>query len=218
MVPEFTLFLQKQSIMSGRLFLIPVTLGDSPIANVIPARVIEQVKNISCFIVENERSARRFLIKLGTDIPIDQMKFMLLNKTTTPGESETYLKPIEKNQDIGIITEAGVPGVADPGSTIVIKAHEKGIQVVPLVGPSSVLLAIMGSGLNGQNFAFNGYLPIHQKERIREIRRLEAKSMKESQSQMFMETPYRNQKLLEDLLNSCLPDTFCRLPSNGRPT
>jgi len=135
------------------------------------------------------------------------MEFMILDKTTSPEESETYLKALEENRDIGVITEAGVPGVADPGATIVKLAHRKGIRVVPLVGPSSILLALMGSGLNGQNFAFNGYLPIPSKERISRIKLLEAKSMRESQTQIFMEAPYRNQKLLGDLINHCRPET-----------
>lgn len=193
--------------MSGSIFLIPAPLGDTPIEAIIPARAIEKIKTLSCFIVENERSARRYLIKLGIPIPIDQMKFMILNKNTTPEESKTYLKPLEENIDIGVITEAGVPGVADPGASIVKLAHRKGIRVVPLVGPSSILLALMGSGLNGQNFAFSGYLPIPLKERINKIKQLEAKSIQYSQSQIFMETPYRNQKLLGDLLVHCRPET-----------
>ena len=194
--------------MSGSLFLIPAPLGDSPVEAIIPSEAIEKVKSLSCFIVENERSARRYLIKLGTRIPIDRMEFMILDKTTLPEESATYLKPAEENRDIGIITEAGVPGVADPGANIVMLAHRKGIRVVPLVGPSSILLALMGSGLNGQNFAFNGYLPIPSKERISRIKLLETKSMRDSQSQIFMETPYRNQKLLSDLISHCHPETY----------
>ena len=193
--------------MNGSLFLIPATLGDSPVEAVIPSKAIEKIKTLSCFIVENERSARRYLIKLGTKIPIDQMEFMILDKTTSPEEREVFLKPIEENKDIGIITEAGVPGVADPGADIVWQAHQKGIRVVPLVGPSSILLAIMGSGLNGQNFAFLGYLPIQSKERISKLKQLEVKSLQESQSQIFMETPYRNQRLLEDLVRHCRPET-----------
>ncbi len=194
--------------MSGSLFLIPAPLGDSPVEAIIPSEAIEKVKSLSCFIVENERSARRYLIKLGTHIPIDRMEFMILDKTTLPEESETYLKPAEENRDIGVITEAGVPGVADPGATIVKLAHRKGIRVVPLVGPSSILLALMGSGLNGQNFAFNGYLPIPSKERINRIKLLETKSMRDSQSQIFMEAPYRNQKLLTELIGHCRPETY----------
>jgi len=199
--------LQKEKIMSGSLFLIPAPLGDSPVEAVIPSEAIEKIKTLSCFVVENERSARRYLIKLGTHIPIDRMEFMILDKNTSPEESETYLNPLEENRDIGIITEAGVPGVADPGATIVKLAHRKGVRVVPLVGPSSILLALMGSGLNGQNFAFNGYLPIPLKDRISRIKLLEAKSMQYSQSQIFMEAPYRNQKLLHDLISHCRPET-----------
>lgn len=135
------------------------------------------------------------------------MEFMVLDKKTPPEEIETYLSPLEENRDVGVITEAGVPCVADPGASIVKLAHRKGIRVVPLVGPSSTLLALMGSGLNGQNFAFNGYLPIPLKERINKIKELEARSIHDSQSQLFMETPYRNQKLFGDLLVHCHPET-----------
>ncbi len=200
--------------MSGSLYLIPAPLGDSPVEAIIPSEAIEKIKTLSCFIVENERSARRYLIKLGSCIPVDQMEFMILDKTTSQEESETYVKPLEENRDIGIITEAGVPGVADPGATIVMLAHRKGIRVVPLVGPSSILLALMGSGLNGQNFAFNGYLPIPSKERISRIKLLETKSLRDSQSQIFMETPYRNQKLVTDLINHCRPETYLCLATD----
>jgi len=200
--------------MSASLFLIPTTLGDSLVESVIPNEAIEKIKTLSCFIVENERSARRYLLRLGTKIPIDKMEFMVLNKTTTQQEMETFLKPVEENRDIGIISEAGVPGVADPGADIVLRAHEKGIQVIPLVGPSSILLAIMGSGLNGQNFTFHGYLPIQSKERINKIKLIESKSVQESQSQIFMETPYRNQKVLEDLVRHCRLESYLCLATD----
>jgi len=200
--------------MSASLFLIPTTLGDSLVESVIPNEAIEKIKTLSCFIVENERSARRYLLRLGTKIPIDKMEFMVLNKTTTQQEMETFLKPVEENRDIGIISEAGVPGVADPGADIVLRAHEKGIQVIPLVGPSSILLAIMGSGLNGQNFTFHGYLPIQSKERINKIKLIESKSVQESQSQVFMETPYRNQKVLEDLVRHCRLESYLCLATD----
>lgn len=200
--------------MSASLFLIPTTLGDSLVESVIPNEAIEKIKTLSCFIVENERSARRYLLRLGTKIPIDKMEFMVLNKTTTQQEMETFLKPVEENRDMGIISEAGVPGVADPGADIVLRAHEKGIRVIPLVGPSSILLAIMGSGLNGQNFTFHGYLPIQSKERINKIKLIESKSVQESQSQIFMETPYRNQKVLEDLVRHCRLESYLCLATD----
>jgi 16S rRNA (cytidine1402-2'-O)-methyltransferase len=200
--------------MPGRLFLIPTTLGDSSIDDVIPDKVIGRVKKLSCFIVENERSARRFLLRMGIITPIDQIQFMVLNKNTPRKERESFLNPAVKSQDIGIISEAGVPGVADPGADIVLLAHKKGIPVIPLVGPSSILLALMGSGLNGQHFTFHGYLPVHQKERIRRIKELENKSINDSGSQIFMETPYRNQKLYTDIIRSCHPETYLCLATD----
>ncbi|UCG27175.1 MAG: SAM-dependent methyltransferase [Bacteroidales bacterium] len=193
--------------MSGKLYLIPVTLGDSRAEKVIPSPVIGKMLALRRFIVENERSARRFLIKAGMKTPIDHIGFYILDGNTPPEEISKMLLPAGKDEDIGLLTEAGAPGVADPGADVVMMAHEKGIRVVPLVGPSSILMALMGSGLNGQNFTFNGYLPVYRKERIKRIRFLESRSINEKQSQIFMETPYRNQKLLDDLISQCRPDT-----------
>ena len=189
-----------------KLFLIPSTLGDTPIDNILPGMIQKVINSVDCYIVENERTARRFLLKAGLQKPINDIAFFTLNKYTRPEEIEEFLQSVPES-DIGIISEAGVPCIADPGSDIVRKAHEKGIRVVPLVGPSSILMAMMASGLNGQNFAFVGYLPVRHHERINRIRQLERRSFQEQQSQIFIETPYRNNQLLKDILQICHPDT-----------
>ncbi len=188
--------------MKGRLFLIPSTLGNSHVDHVIPENIKTIISNIKHYIVENERTARRMLIKLGISVPIDELVFYLLDKHTKGSKIPDYLE-IAKSEDIGLLSEAGVPAVADPGSEIVSLAHEKKIKVIPLVGPSSILLALMASGLNGQNFAFVGYLPIKRPERIKKIKQLENRSYTEDQTQVFIEAPYRNNQLLNDILASC---------------
>ncbi|MGC9375369.1 MAG: SAM-dependent methyltransferase [Bacteroidales bacterium] len=194
--------------MSAKIYLIPTTLGDSPVENVIPQYVVDIMNQTNYYIVENIKTARRYLIKAGINTKIDDLTFYELNKHTSPENYISYLNPINKNQNIGIISEAGTPGVADPGAAIVSIAHRKNIPVVPLVGPSSILLSIMASGLNGQNFAFNGYLPIKKHERTKTIKELERKSKQENQTQIFIETPYRNQHLLNDLFSTCQPETL----------
>ncbi len=189
------------------LYLIPSTIGDSPVENVIPALIKNMINQIDFFIVENERTARRFLLKAGLIKPVDDLTFFLLNKHTPVEDLEKFLYPIDRS-NIGILSEAGVPCIADPGADIVNIAHKKGIKVIPLVGPSSVLMAMMASGLNGQNFAFTGYLPVKKPERIHRIRQLEARSFQERQSQIFFEAPYRNNQLLNDILECCHPDTL----------
>jgi 16S rRNA (cytidine1402-2'-O)-methyltransferase len=159
--------------MSAKIYLIPTTLGESPVENVIPQYVVDIMNQTNYYIVENIKTARRYLIKAGIKTKIDDLTFYELNKHTSPENYISYLNPINKNENIGIISEAGTPGVADPGAAIVSIAHRKNIPVVPLVGPSSILLSIMASGLNGQNFAFNGYLPIKKHERIKTIKELE---------------------------------------------
>ncbi|MBN1598785.1 MAG: SAM-dependent methyltransferase [Bacteroidales bacterium] len=188
--------------MKGKLFLIPSTIGDTQVDRVIPVYIKELIKDIRIFIVENERSVRRMLIKLGISTPIDEIQFLILNKHTPHNNIPGFLSSIQ-NENIGLMSEAGVPAVADPGSVIVDMAHKKGIRVIPLVGPSSILLAMMASGLNGQNFAFNGYLAIKHQERIRQIKNLEQRSESENQSQIFIEAPYRNNQLLKDIINNC---------------
>ena len=168
---------------------------------ILPANVIKIIRELRFFIVEDIRTARRFLAKAKTIHPIDSLTFYTLNEHTTPAEIGHYLDPA-KEQDMGVLSEAGVPGVADPGADIVRLAHQQGIRVVPLVGPSSILMAVMASGLNGQNFAFNGYLPIKHPERVSKIKHFEKRALTENQTQVFIEAPYRNVQLLEDILTT----------------
>ncbi len=191
---------------SGNLYLIPVTLGDSPVTSVLPEKVLDIIRHIDYYIVENVRTARRMLIKMGLQKPIDELTFFTLDKHTDRKEIDSFLAPAAQH-DIGLLSEAGVPGVADPGADIVKLAHQKNIRVIPLVGPSSIILAVMASGLNGQNFAFVGYLPVKKPERIHQIKELEKRSKLENQSQLFIETPYRNSQLLEDITSNCQPTT-----------
>lgn len=200
--------------MSAKIYLIPTTLGDSPIENVIPSYVIDIINQTNHYIVENIKTARRYLIKAGIKTKIDDLTFYELNQHSSPEDYISYLNPIKENQNIGIISEAGAPGVADPGSDIVALAHEKNIPVVPLVGPSSILLSVMASGLNGQSFAFVGYLPIQKPDRVKRIKELERRSQTENQTQLFIETPYRNQHLIEDLLTHCSLETKLCIAAN----
>lgn len=193
--------------MSGKLYLIPNLLGEGRPEEVLPSNVLNIVRNIRYFIVEDLRTARRFLAKAGLPHPIDSLTFYTLNEHTTPAEIVDYLDPAKDN-DIGILSDAGVPGVADPGADIVRMAHAAGIAVVPLVGPSSILMAVMASGLNGQSFAFNGYLPVKQPERINKIKFFEKRALTEHQTQVFIEAPYRNMQLLGDILSTCAPTTM----------
>ncbi|MBN2214750.1 MAG: SAM-dependent methyltransferase [Bacteroidales bacterium] len=189
------------------LFLIPSPLGDSPIDHILPGIIQKVINSVDFYIVENERTARRFLLKAGLKKPVDEITFFVLDKYAKPDDVEEFLLSVS-GSDIGIISEAGVPCIADPGSDIVRTAHEKGIRVIPLTGPSSILMGMMASGLNGQNFAFVGYLPIRHHERITRIRQLEKRSLQEKQSQIFIETPYRNNQLLKDILETCHPETM----------
>ncbi|MBC2840787.1 SAM-dependent methyltransferase [Robiginitalea sp. SC105] len=191
----------------GKLYLIPTLLGDNEPLVVLPLTVKQTVEQLSHFIVENERSARRFIKKITPRKSQDSLKIYPLNKYTEPAAIPQYLEPCLQGVPMGLLSEAGCPAIADPGSEIVSLAHDKGIQVVPLVGPSSILLALMASGLNGQNFSFNGYLPIDPAERRRALKALEKRSAELGQSQFFMETPYRNEKLVEDLLRTLRGDT-----------
>jgi len=199
--------------MKGKLYLIPNMLGESPVELVIPHGVISIVCGLDHFIVENVRTARRYIRKLDPEKPIDPLTFYTLNKHTSREEMGNMADPLLKGTDMGLISEAGVPGIADPGEEIVQYAQRKGIQVVPLSGPSSILLALMGSGLNGESFAFNGYLPIKSGDRIKKLGALEKKSRHEGQTQIFMETPYRNDKLLSDILSCCMDDTHLCIAS-----
>lgn len=191
----------------GTLYLIPCTLGDSPLENVLPSHVINIARHISHFVVEHPKSARQFLSALKHEQPIQNLSLETLNEHSVASELEALLSPLKQGHDIGIISEAGCPGIADPGADLVDLAHRHGIRVVPLVGPSSILLALMASGLNGQCFAFHGYLPIADDARKHTIQTLEKDSARLNQTQMFIETPYRNGKLFNALLAHCRPDT-----------
>lgn len=189
------------------LYLIPVTLGDTPLERVIPAHNIETVTHLKHFIVENIRSARRFLKKCNPGIEIDSLTFYELNKHTDPKQIAGYLLPMKSGESMGVISEAGCPAVADPGADVVAIAQMEGYKVIPLVGPSSILMTVMASGFNGQSFAFHGYLPIDGGERNKKIKQLETRAYNEDQTQLFIETPYRNQKLAEEILQQCKPQT-----------
>ena len=200
--------------MDVALYLIPVTLGDTTIERVLPAYNKAVIQGIRHFIVEDIRSARRFLKKVDSSIDIDALTFYPLNKHTPMEAVASYLQPLQKGEPMGVISEAGCPAVADPGADVVAIAQQKGLKVVPLVGPSSILLSVMGSGFNGQSFAFNGYLPIESPERAKKLKLLEQRVYTEHQTQLFIETPYRNNKMLEDILHNCRPQTKLCIAAN----
>ena len=193
--------------MQASLFLIPVTLGDTDHRRVLPEYNREIILQIKHFIVENIRTARRFLKKTEPSIVIDDLTFYELNKHTSPEDVAGYLAPLAKGEHVGVISEAGCPAVADPGADVVAIAQRKNYPVVPLVGPSSILMSVMASGFNGQSFAFHGYLPIDASERTNTIKKLEGRIYSENQTQLFIETPYRNNKLAEELIRTCRPST-----------
>jgi len=193
--------------MKGVLYLVPNTLGNPDTSITIPEGIKATVKQIRIYIVENLRSARRYLKQLDRDIQIDSLTFFELNEHTPVEEIPAFLESVEKGMDAAIISEAGVPGVADPGAAVVRMAHEKGIRVVPLTGPSSILLALMASGLNGQSFCFHGYLPVKKPDRTRKIREIEQAALQKDETQLFIEAPYRNDALLKDILDTCHPST-----------
>jgi len=193
--------------MIGKLYLIPTTLGDTEPLEVMPLSVKKVIEEVDFFIVENEKTARRFIKKITPKKSQSSLHLMSLDKYAVELETRTYLDVCKNGTHVGLLSEAGVPAVADPGATIVKLAHEKGIQVVPLVGPSSILMAMMSSGMNGQNFAFNGYLPIDKGERKKAIKELEKLSLEKNQSQIFIETPYRNEKMFADLKAALSPTT-----------
>ena len=194
--------------MAGTLYLIPNTLGDSPADNVFPPLNHDIIVSIKVFIVEDVRTARRFLKKTDKDIDIDTLTFFTLNKHTDPREISSFLAPLRNGADTGIISEAGCPAVADPGASVVKIAQAEDVKVVPLVGPSSILLGLMASGFNGQSFAFAGYLPIADEERTKRLKQMEKRAHSEDQSQIFIETPYRNSKLMKQLTSVLQPRTL----------
>lgn len=189
------------------LYLIPTSLGESSFDHILPAHNAEIVTELKHFIVEDIRTARRFLKKANPAIEIDNLTFYILNQHTTPDELSSFIRPLFDGFDLGVLSEAGCPAIADPGADIVALAQQHNFKVVPLVGPSSILLSLMASGFNGQSFAFVGYLPIEAAERTKMIRKLETRAYTEDQSQIFIETPYRNMKMLDEILKTCQPNT-----------
>ena len=200
--------------METALYLLPVTLGDTAIDKVLPAYNAGIIREIKHFIVEDVRSARRFLKKVDREIDIDTLSFYPLNKHTSPEDISGYLNPLAEGHSMGVISEAGCPAVADPGADVVAIAQRRNLKVVPLVGPSSIILSVMASGFNGQSFAFHGYLPIEPNERSKRLKELEGRIYSEHQTQLFIETPYRNHKMLDDILKACRPQTKLCIASN----
>ncbi|MDA9668329.1 SAM-dependent methyltransferase [Flavobacteriaceae bacterium] len=192
----------------GVLYLIPTPLGENPPLEVLPLTVKKIIEDQNHFIIENEKAARRFIKKIAPNKNQEQLILYPLNKFITQEETETYLDQCKAGISIGLFSDSGCPGIADPGSVIVAKAHRLGIQVKPIVGPSSLILAMMSSGMNGQNFAFNGYLPIEQKKRKQAIIKFEKKAIKDNQAQLFIETPYRSDSLHKELLKVLLSNTL----------
>ena len=192
--------------MTAKLYLIPNTISDEGLST-IPSSIKDVVGQLRCFVVEEEREGRRFLKKICPELPLPECTLLVINEHTPSKELKEIFEK-SRGQDIGLISEAGCPCVADPGAELVGLAHEDNWKIVPLVGPSSILLALMASGLNGQNFAFNGYLPKERAERIKKIKLLEKRSLAEDQTQIFMETPYRNQHVFDDLLAHCDAQTL----------
>jgi len=191
--------------MQGILYLVPNTLGNDDTGLTIPESVAKITLGLKVFIVEDARNARRYLKKLDRHIDIDALKFHLLNEHTPDEAIPVMLDDLKQGVSAGIISEAGIPGVADPGARVVKLAHENGIRVVPLTGPSSVMMALMASGMNGQQFRFLGYLPVKRDERIKKLRELEAIILHTNETQVFIETPYRNNTLFEDIIRHCHP-------------
>ena len=193
--------------MPVALYLIPVTRGETPIEQVLPSYNHEVIMGIRHFIVEEIRSARRFLRKTDREFPIDDCTFCEMGKHADEKQFSTYLQPLREGKPVGVISEAGCPAVADPGADIVRIAQREGLRVVPLVGPNSMIMAVMSSGLGGQSFAFNGYLPVEPSDRAKRLKALESRAWTEGQTQLFIETPYRNQKMFQSLLSTLRPQT-----------
>ncbi len=191
----------------GTLYLIPVTLGDDLIQKALPPDVVSITQKLDTFVVENEKTARRFLGAIKTHKPVRELVMLTLNEHTTDQELPALKASLLEGRDIGLMSEAGCPGVADPGAKLAALAHRKGIRVAPLVGPSSILLGLMASGLDGQRFTFLGYIPSEKAARVQKLREIEQTSRKNRETQIFIETPYRNQHLLEDILASCNGET-----------
>ncbi|WP_026955134.1 SAM-dependent methyltransferase [Algoriphagus vanfongensis] len=198
----------------GKLFLIPNILAENTADAVITPQVREVIQHTKVFLVENMRTTRRYISSLKLGVNLEEVHMEILDKNTSPESMNRLLQPLFKGADVGIISEAGCPGIADPGALAVAHAHTRGIQVVPLSGPSSMFMALMGSGFSGQSFAFHGYLPIDKKERSQALRKLESESLKEQRAQIFMETPFRNNQLLQDVIQSLNPQTKLCIAKN----
>ena len=193
--------------METALYLIPVTLGETPVSQVLPAYNHDVILGIRHFIVENVRSARRFLRLVDHEFPIDDSTFYEMGRHALTDQFASYLRPLQQGFPVGVISEAGCPAVADPGAEVVAMAQHKGFRVIPLVGPSSMIMAVMASGLNGQSFAFNGYLPVDEADRAKKLKALESRAWNESQTQLLIETPYRNRKMFDTILRALRPQT-----------
>jgi 16S rRNA (cytidine1402-2'-O)-methyltransferase len=193
---------------AGTLFLIPTTLGESALGGVIPQDVLQRVRTLDYFVAENPKTARAYLKQVGTAKPLQELHIASLNEHTPDAAVAALAAPLRAGHDLGVMSEAGCPGIADPGAKLVLYAHQHAIRVMPLVGPSSILLALMASGLNGQSFVFHGYLPVAEGEREKTLRELEKQSRRLKQTQIFIETPYRNQKLLLSILGACASATL----------
>ncbi len=191
----------------GTLYLIPVTLGGDDVHQVLPEHVIKLAQSLDTFVVEGEKSARHFLSSIKTIKPVRELSLHLLNEHSVHKDLPALLAPLLAGHDVGLMSDAGCPAVADPGAKLVELAHQKGVKVVPLVGPSSILLSLMASGLNGQQFAFLGYLPVDKLQRNQKLKEIEKRSLSHKETQLFIETPYRNQAMLEAILQTCLPST-----------
>jgi 16S rRNA (cytidine1402-2'-O)-methyltransferase len=198
----------------GILYLIPSLLGDTPVENSLPSYNIQIICSIDEYIVEDIRSARRFLIKAKIERPIDSLTFHVYNEHSKNTDINSVMAGLMNGKNVGLVSEAGCPSIADPGAEIIQFAHKNNVRVVPLVGPSSILMALISSGLNGQNFAFNGYLPKKEPERIKALRQLESLVWQKNQTQIFIETPYRNDSLLKDILNACRDETLVCVASD----
>jgi len=194
--------------MAGVLYLVPNILGNPDTTRTIPAAVPELTREVKVYIVENLRNARRYLKSLDRSLDIDELLFYELNEHTAHEEIPDFLDEVLNGADAAVLSDAGVPGVADPGALVVKAAHEKGIRVVPMTGPSSILLSLMASGMNGQAFTFHGYIPVKRPERIRKIKEMEQQVKRKGETQIFIEAPYRNDGLLEDIISTCDPSTL----------
>lgn len=197
-------------INKGKLYIFPTLVSEETHTQVLPINFISIIKNINYFLVEDIRTARRFLASLKADINIDNLNFIVLNKDTKSSELDDYIIKIKSGVDFGLLSESGCPGIADPGSLAVRLAHDNQVKVTPIVGPCSIILSLMASGFNGQNFEFHGYLPIEKNERIKKILLLENESKKSKKTQIFIETPFRNDHLANDIITNCNNEThFC---------